>query len=154
MFWQPAQLAGVFGSAQFPPDPPELDPEPDPDDDPELLPELPPEEPPLDEPPEDPPLDEPLDEPLEEPLDEPLAAPLLDPESLLPSSSGPASPNPWKMLVAPPQWVVSATTPTTAISPSEPGPRNFAPIASPSLRTARTSTAAAPRPTSDCYFPA
>jgi hypothetical protein len=145
LFWQPVQPAGVFGSAQVPPDPPELEPELDPDEDPELLPELPPDDPPLEEPPEDP-----LDEPLEEPLDPPL----LDPESMLPPSSGPASPNPWKMLVAPPQWVVSATTPTTTIIPSEPGQRNLAPIASPSLRTRRTSTGAAPRPTCDCYFPA
>ncbi len=140
------QPAGVFGPAQFPPDPPELDPELDPDEDPELLPELPPEEPPLDEPPEDP-----LDDPLEEPLDEPLEPPLPDPESLLPPSSDPASPKPWKMLVAPPQWAVAATTIT---SPSEPGQRKLAPIASPSLRPSRTSTAATPRPTGDCYFPA
>jgi hypothetical protein len=118
----------VFGSAHAGPPPllePEDEPELPPDEEPELLPE----EPPLDEPLDDPleePLDEPLAEPLEEPLDEPLAPPLPDPDSLA-ASPVEASPSPARMLVAPPQWAVSATS---TIRPGGPGHHERVRIAS------------------------
>jgi hypothetical protein len=129
---QPVHPAGVFGSSHAWPPPllePEDEPEVPPDEEPELLPE----EPPLDEPLDDPleePLDEPLEEPLEEPLDdppdEPLTPPLPDPDSLA-ASPVEASPSPPRMLVAPPQWAVSATS---TIRPGGPGHHERVRIAS------------------------